>query len=157
MRRLSFWMLFLCFWYMSFFVFILDAIFLWYSFFQFSEHCVASGLGYWMVLQFWHLWSTQRRFLVFQCVVVMLKVHESTKFLTLDFMFLKYVFFCVHPWCNFLWYNFFFIFQDYVWLVKSSCCVHCCSIHRVYWYSDRWGSEFAMWCFFVQKVVTTIW
>ena len=50
----------------------------------------------------------------------MLTVPGSTKFLICVFMFLKYVLFCVHLGCDFLWYNFFFIFEDSVWLVKSS-------------------------------------
>ena len=44
-----------------------------------------------------------------------------------------------------------FIFQDNVWLVKKSWWVHCCSTHQDYWFSDRCGSEFALWWFFVQK------
>ena len=43
--------------------------------------------------------------------------------------------------------QFFFIFEDSVWLVKKSWCVHCCSIHRFYWLGDRCRSEFAMWWF----------
>ena len=64
-------------------------------------------------------------------------------------MFLKYVIFCVYPWCDLLWYV--FVFQDIVWLVKSFCCIHCCSIHQVYCVSGRCRSEFALWWFFVRK------
>ena len=39
----------------------------------------------------------------------------------------------------------FFIFQDTVWLVKSSWCVQYCSIHQFYWVSDRCRSGFALW------------
>ena len=47
---------------------------------------------------------------------------------------------------------FFFIFQDIVWLVKSSWCVQCCSIHQFYWVSDRCRSGFALrWFFFSEK------
>ena len=74
----------------------------------------------------------------------------------LVFMFLKYVIFCVYPWCDLLWYIFFFIFQDIVWLVKSSWCVKCCSTHQVYWVSVWCSSGFALWCFFVRKVVTVL-
>ena len=45
----------------------------------------------------------------------------------------------------------FFIFQVTVWLVKSSWCDHCCSIHQVSWVSDRFIREFALWWFFVRK------
>ena len=38
-----------------------------------------------------------------------------------------------------------------MWLVKSSWCVHCCSINQVSWISDRCRSEFALWWFFVRK------
>ena len=51
-------------------------------------------------------------------------------------LFLKYVIFCVYPW-DLLWYVFFFVFKDIMWLVQSSWCVHCCSIHLVSWVSDR--------------------
>ena len=44
-----------------------------------------------------------------------------------------------------------FIFQDTVWLVKSSWCVHYCSIHQFYWVRDRCRSGFALWCFFIRK------
>ena len=48
-----------------------------------------------------------------------------------------------------------FIFQDNVWLVKKSWWVHCCSIHQDYWFSDRCGSEFALWWFFVRKKLSS--
>ena len=35
----------------------------------------------------------------------------------------------------------FFILRDTVWLVKSSWCFHCCSIHQFYSVSDRCGSD----------------
>ena len=41
------------------------------------------------------------------CVLAMLTVPGSTIFLILVLMFLKYVFFCVHLLCGFLWYKFF--------------------------------------------------
>ena len=52
----------------------------------------------------------------------------------------------------------FFIFQDTLWLVKSSWCVHCCSIQQFHWVSFRCRSEFALWWFFVRKkfVVTVL-
>ena len=43
-----------------------------------------------------------------------------------------------------------------MWLVKSSWCVHCCSIDQVYWVSDRCRSQFALWCFLSEKVVVTV-
>ena len=49
----------------------------------------------------------------------------------------------------------FFIFQDIVWLVKSSWCVTCCSIHQFYWCSDRCRSEFALWWFSVRKKLSS--
>ena len=42
-----------------------------------------------------------------QCVVAMLTVPGSTKFLNLVLNFLKYVFFCVHLLCGLFWYKFF--------------------------------------------------
>ena len=51
--------------------------------------------------------------------------------------------------------HFFFIFQDSVWLVKKSWCVHCCSIHRFYWPSDRCRRGFALWWFFVRKKLSS--
>ena len=51
--------------------------------------------------------------------------------------------------CLFLMRSFvvqiFFIFQDTVWLVKSSWCVHYCSIHQFSRVSDRCRSGFALW------------
>ena len=47
--------------------------------------------------------------------------------------------------------HFFLVFKDIMWLVQSSWCVHCCSIHLVSWVSDRCRSEFALWWFFVRK------
>ena len=35
----------------------------------------------------------------------------------------------------------FCLYQDVVWLVKSSWCVSCCSIHHFYWVSDRCRSK----------------
>ena len=82
----------------------------------------------------------------------MLSFHGSTKFFILVLMFLKYVIFCVYPWCDLLWYNFFLIFQDSVWLVKKSWCVHCFSIHLFYyWISDRRRIRYALWWVFVRK------
>ena len=49
----------------------------------------------------------------------------------------------------------FFIFQDFVWLVKSSWCVHCCSIHLFYWVSDLCRSGFGLWWFFVRKKLSS--
>ena len=40
-------------------------------------------------------------------------------------------FFFVHPWCVFLCGTFFLIFQDIVWLGKSSLWFYCYSIHQV--------------------------
>ena len=38
-----------------------------------------------------------------------------------------------------------------MWLVKSSWCVQCCSIHQFYWVSDRCRSGFALWWFFFSE------
>ena len=103
-----------------------------------------------MLLQFWHLWKTQR------CLFRLLKrcgyADCSWDFwvLILVFMFLKDVFlvFVLDPiFCG----TNFFIFQDTMWLVKSSWCFHCCSIHQFYWVSDRCRSRFALWCFFLSE------
>ena len=51
--------------------------------------------------------------------------------------------------------TFFFFFQDSVWLVKSSWCVHCCTIHKFFWVSDSCRSEFALWWFFVRKKLSS--
>ena len=72
------------------------------------------------------------------------------------FVFILYAIFCVTN---------FFIFQDIVWLVKPSWCVHYCSIHQFYWVSDRCRSGFAPWSFFIPKkncrhklvVSTSVW
>ena len=45
----------------------------------------------------------------------------------------------------------FFIFEDSVWLVKKSWCVHFCSIPQFYWLSDRCRNGFELWWFSVQK------
>ena len=50
----------------------------------------------------------------------MLTVHGNTKFLILVSKFLKYVFFVFVLDAIFCGTSFFFIFQDTVWLVKSS-------------------------------------
>ena len=50
----------------------------------------------------------------------LLTVHVSTKFLILVFIFLKYVFFVIVLDAIFCGTNFFFVFQDTVWPVKSS-------------------------------------
>ena len=66
-----------------------------------------SGLDYWMLLQFWHLWNTRRCFfgLLMRCG----HADCSWNFWVLDFG--TYVseicLFCVHPWCDFLWYKIF--------------------------------------------------
>ena len=69
-------------------------------------------------------------FLGCYCVLGMLTVHRSTKFLILVFMFLKYVILCVYPLMRSFVVQFLFIFHDIVWLVKSSCSVQCCSFHE---------------------------
>ena len=46
-------------------------------------------------------------------------------------------------------------FEDLMWLVKSSWCVHCCSNHQFYCVSDRCRSEFALWWFFVRKKLSS--
>ena len=45
----------------------------------------------------------------------------------------------------------FFIFQDTVWLVKSSWWAHFRSIHQFYWLSDRCRSGFALVVFLSEK------
>ena len=143
-----------CFWNMSFFVFILDAIFcctnlfifqeiVWLvksswcvpccsnpQFYWFSDRC-RSGYALWWSLSericrhklvvstsFWSwllnvssvltsLKYTATLFLACQCVAGLLKIRGSTNFSILVFMFLKYVIFCVYPWCDLLWYKFF--------------------------------------------------
>ena len=58
-------------------------------------------------------------FLGYQCVVGLLTNHRSTKFLILDFMFLKYVF-CVVVLDAIFCGTTVFIYQDTVWPVKTS-------------------------------------
>ena len=100
-----------------------------------------------MFLQFWHLWKTQRRFWVFNALWVCFGYMEVLGF---DFgiRVSEIWLFCVRHWCDFLWYNF---FSGLVWLLQSSWCVPCRSIHQVYWVSDRCRSDFALWWFFVGK------
>ena len=93
----------------------------------------------------------------------LLTVHASTKFLILVFVFLKYVFFVFVLDAIFCGTNLFF-FQDTVWLVESSWCVHYCSIHQFYWVSGRCRSGFALWWFSVWEklshklvVSTSVW
>ena len=68
---------------------------------------VSTSFWSWLlnVLQFWHLWNRERRFFLMRCGYA----EDSWEFwiLILVFVFLKYFFFCVHLWCDFLWYNFF--------------------------------------------------
>ena len=78
-------------------------------------------------------------------------IYGSTMFLILVCMFLKYVILCVYPLMRSFVAQFLFIFHDIVWLVKSSCSVHCCSCHQFYWVSDRCRSEFALLCFLSEK------
>ena len=66
-------------------------------------------------------------------------------------------FLCLSLMRSFVYNFFFFIFQDLVWLVKSSWCVHCCTIHQFFWVSDRCRSEFALWWFFVRKKLSQYW
>ena len=49
----------------------------------------------------------------------------------------------------------FFIFQNSVWIVKKSWCVHRCSNPQFYWFSDRCRSGFALWWFFVRKKLSS--
>ena len=200
MGVLSFWFCSLCFWNMSFFVFVLDAIFCGTNFFIFQDsvwlvkkswwvHCcfnhqfhwisdrcrsgfalwwflseenfvtnwlfpLASGLGYWMLLQFWHLWNRQRYFFGLLMCLGVLNVHGTSGFWILVFMFLNCVFFVFNLDAIFCG-SIFFIFQDSVWLVKKSWWVHCCSNHQFYWVSDRCRSGFALWWFFVRRKMSS--
>ena len=104
-----------------------------------------------MFLQFWHLWNTQRLFFGCNCVVGMLKIHGITMFFDFCLYISEICHFLCYLWCDFLWYKFFFIFQDSVWLITSFWCVYCCSIHRFYWLSDRCWSRFALWWFLSEK------
>ena len=102
-------------------------------------------------LQFWHLWNTQRQF--FGLFMRFGDADGSWEFWVFDFVI--YVseicrFLCLSLKRSFV-VHFFFIFQDIVWLVKSTWCVRCCSIHHFYWVSNRCRSEFALWWFFVRK------
>ena len=100
-----------------------------------------------MFLQFWHLWNTQRRFFGFLMRCGYTEDSWELWVLIFVFVFLKYVFILDAIFCG----TSFFIFQDSVWLVKKSWCVHCCSIHRFYWLSDRCRSGFALWWFLSEK------
>ena len=85
-----------------------------------------------MFLQFWHLCNTQGRF--FGLLMLCGYAEDSWELwvLILVFVFLRYVFFCVHPWCDFFVVQIFSFFWT-VWLGKKSWCVNCCSIH---WFSN---------------------
>ena len=82
------------------------------------------------------------------------EISWSTKISILVFIFLKYVFFLFVLDAIFCGTNF-FIFQDIVWLVKSSWCVQYCSIHQFYWFRDRCRSGFALWYFFIRKKLSS--
>ena len=106
-----------------------------------------------MFLQFWHLCNTQGRF--FGLLMFCGYAEDSWELwvLILVFVFLRYVFFCVHPWCDFLWYTFFHFSGQFVAseeILMSSLMLHS-SILRFYWLSDRCWSGFALWWFFVRK------
>ena len=58
--------------------------------------------------------------------------------------------FFVHPWCGFLWYNFFH-FSGQCVASEEILIIHCCSIYRFYWLSDRCRSGFALWWFLSEK------
>ena len=90
---------------MSFFVFVLDAIFCGTHFFIFQDTVwLDKSFDVFLVVPFI---SSSGLAIVAECVVGVLTVHETSGCWILVFMILKYVFFCVHPWCDFLWYNFF--------------------------------------------------
>ena len=42
-----------------------------------------------------------------------------------------------------------------MWLVNSSWCHHCCSVHQCHWVSDRCWRDFALWWFFVRKKLSS--
>ena len=69
---------------------------------------------------------------------------------SLVFMLLKYVSFVFILDAIFCGTSF-FIFQDSVWLVKKSWCVHCFSIHQFYWVSGFCRSGFELWWFLSEK------
>ena len=102
------------------------------------------------MLQFWHLWNTQRCFFGFlmRCGYA----DCSWDFWVLDFGI--YVSEICHFLCSSLMrlfvVNIFSFFRS-VWLVKKSWCVHCCSNHRFYWLSDRCRSGFALWWSFSER------
>ena len=104
-----------------------------------------------MFLQFWHLWNTQRLFFwVVNALWVCWQFMGALSFWFWSWCFWNMSFFVFVLDAIFCGTNF-FIFQDFVWLVKSSWCVPCCSIYRFYWLSDRCRSGFAVWCFMFEK------
>ena len=107
-----------------------------------------------MFLQFWHLWNTQRHF--FWVVNALWVCWQFTAVLSFCFWPVSEIchFLCLSLMRSFV-VQIFLIFQDPVWLVKSSWCVHCCTIHPFYWVTDRCRSEFALWWFFVRKKLSS--
>ena len=109
-----------------------------------------------MFFQFSHLWNTQRRFfgLLLRCGYA----DNSWEFwiLILVFIFLKYCFFLCSSLMRFFVVQVFFIFQDSVWLVKKTWCVHCCSIHPFYWVSHHLRGDLRCGDFCPKKIVVTV-
>ena len=108
-----------------------------------------------MFFQFWHPWSTQRYlFWVVNELWVCWLFMGLLGFRFCSFCFWNmsfFVFILDAIFCG----TSFFIFQDTVWLVKSSWCVHCCSIQQFYCVSFRCRSEFALWWFLVRKKLSS--
>ena len=197
----SFWSL--CYWNMSLFVFILDAIFCgtifffifqdsfwlvkksWYvhscstqQFYWVSDHCrgdlrcdellsekscrhklvVSTSFWYWLLnvsSVFTSLIYIATLFRVVNALWICWQLMGALSFWFWSLCFWNMSFFCVCTWCDLLWYKFFFIFQDSVWLVKKSWCVQCCSMHLFYWICDCCRIRFALWWVFVRKKLSS--
>ena len=107
---------------------------------------LASGLGYWIFLQFWHLWNTQPQQL-FGLLMRCGYAEGSWEYICFDCFSLSFwnMSFLCSSLMRFFVVQFFFIFKDSVWLVNKTWCVHWCSIPHFYWVSDRCTSGFARW------------
>ena len=102
-----------------------------------------------MLLQFWHLWNTQRCFFWF--VNALWVCWMFMGFLNFGIYLSEICLFLCSSLMRFFVVQCFFIFEESVWLVKKSWCVHFCSIPQFYWLSDRCRSGFELWWFSVRK------
>ena len=113
---------------------------------------VSTSFWSWLLNVSWVFTSLKFTATLFWFIMTCRFVDDSWEHFVLDFhcTFLKYDCLCSSLMLFFV-VQVFFIFQESVWLVESSWFVHCCSIHQVYWDSDRCRSELPLWCFLSEK------